>query len=284
MHVLFIGATGLVGSHTAPRLAQKFDLTLTGIKSDQLEGMEVLPLDITNWEAVETLIGSGASNGNPFDAVIYCATADYHNTNMREPEARHHYYEKCIDVNMYGIYHVFEAAWRARVPRIVNVSSMTAVMGQPRYEYIDKNTPNRANDLYAATKIFGEDVGYSYAFRAAQFGETDQIMRVLSLRLGQPYIDEEHWLAGILRWRQWREKHNIKRRKRHRHIRLQTHLDDVAQAMECALSVDVRYGIYPIISEVEDSAIDPHVWDELGYKPRWRFLSSQDKLERVRES
>src|SRR5690606_2544162 len=46
MNVLFIGATGLVGSHTVPLLRDKFALTLTGIQEDELAGMPVRKLDI----------------------------------------------------------------------------------------------------------------------------------------------------------------------------------------------------------------------------------------------
>ena len=262
MNVLYIGATGLVGSHVVPFLTAKFHLTLTGYTTDEVNGMEVLPLDLTQWDATEALIQKGAANGAPFDAVVYCATANYRENNQSDPDGRHRYFENCIEVNARGAYHVFEAAWRARVPRVVHIGSMTSVLGAPSYEYIDAETRDRPNDLYAATKVFGEHVGRSYVFRPRRRRretntEPVQTMQVLCLRLGQPFSGENHW-----------------RRSPHKPSRLAAHMEDIAQAIECALLTDIPYGIYPVVSEVENPLVDPELYAELGYKPLWRFDST----------
>ena len=261
MNVLYIGATGLVGSHVVPFLAEKFHLTLTGYTTDKVNGMEVLPLDLTQWDATETLIKNGATNGQPFDAVVYCATANYRENNQSDPDGRHRYYENCIEVNARGAYHVFEAAWRAGVSRVVHIGSMTAMLGQPVYEYIDHDTLDRPNDLYAATKIFGENVGRSYVFRPRRRRqlepETEQRMQVICLRLGQPFSGETHW-----------------RRSPHNPSRLAAHMEDIAGAIECALRTDIPYGIYPVVSDVENPLVDPSTYAELGYQPLWRFDST----------
>jgi len=41
MNVLYIGATGLVGSHVTPILKEKFDLTLTAFSEGEVKGMPV---------------------------------------------------------------------------------------------------------------------------------------------------------------------------------------------------------------------------------------------------
>lgn len=262
MNVLYIGASGLVGSHVVPILAENFHLTLTGYAADEIDGMPVLPLDLTQWDATEALVRDGNANGQPFDAVVYCATANYRENDLRDPEGRRRYYENCIEVNARGAYHVFEAAWRADVPRVIHVGSMTSYLGPPVYEYIDLDTRDRPNDLYAATKVFGEHVGRSYVFRPRHGrriqtdAEMNRSMQVLCLRLGQPFAKESNW----------------KPRPGRTH-RVPVHMEDIAQAIDCALRVDVRYGVYPIVSEVEIPFIDPGTYAELGYQPRWRFDS-----------
>lgn len=260
MKVLFIGATGLVGSHAVPFLTQKFDLTLTAFNSGNVAELEVTALDITDWEATAALIQQGTSDGKPFDAIVYCATANYRG-NSGDRDSRHRYFENCIEVNARGAYHVFEAAWRANVAKVVHIGSMTAMLGAPEYEQINAESRDRPNDLYAATKIFGEHVGRSYVFRPRQKRKTSlkpptQSMQVLCLRLGQPFIDEQHW-----------------KNSPHVGSRLATSMEDIAQAIECSLLTEVRYGVYSIVSAVENTKIDPELYAEIGYKPRWKFFN-----------
>lgn len=270
MKVLFIGATGLVGSHVIPFLKDDFDLSLAAINSGTVEGIEVTAVDICDWEAIRDFIAKGPADGETFDAVVYCATANYREHNNREPEGRRLYYENCIEVNVRGAYHVFEAAWRAHVPKVVHIGSTTSQMGRPAPEMIGAEVINQANDLYAASKIFGEQVGRSYVFRP--FGKAEmregenQQMRVLCLRLGQPFLSEEQW-----------------EKSPHKHTRQPSYVGDIAKGIACALRSDVQYGVYPIISAVNEPWVLPEATAELGYTPSWRFTEAGtiEKIEAV---
>lgn len=258
MKVLFIGATGLVGSHVVPFLKDDFDLSLAAYDSGNVEGLDVTAVDIRDWEAIETLIKSGNSDGDKFDAVVYCATANYREHEKRDPEGRHLYFENCIEVNVRGAYHVFEAAWRAGVGKVVHIGSNTAMMGRPLTEKIGAEVVNKANDLYAASKIFGEQVGRSYVFRPQGGGRCHivpkQTMQVLCLRLGQPFISEDQWAHSP-----------------YKGTYQPSYVGDIARAIACALTSKVNYGVYPIVSAVDDPWILPEAYAELGYTPRWRF-------------
>src|SRR5690606_18757307 len=224
MKVLFIGATGLVGSYTVPLLKDHFTLTLAALNSGHLAGLPVRAIDICDWDATASFIKNGA-DGQRFDAVVYCATADYHQVKMHDAEARRLYYESCIEVNARGAYHVFEAAWRAGVSRVVFIGSMTAVLGQPRYTFIDAHTPDRCNDLYAATKILSEQIGHYYSLRPTPAGSR---MQVLCLRLAQPTAAHE---PGTQRWIQSAAD-----------CAMAADMRDIASAIACALQTDVPYG------------------------------------------
>lgn len=268
MKVLFIGATGLVGSHVVPFLKDDFDLSLAAYSSGSVEGIDVTAVDICDWEAIETLIKNGTSDGDKFDAVVYCATANYREHKHGDAEGRRLYYENCIEVNVRGSYHVFEAAWRAEIPKVVHIGSTTSQMGRPRVEKVDAEVINQANDLYAASKIFGEQVGRSYVFRP--YGKTEsregeaQTMQVLCLRLGQPFTSSE----------QWENSH-------YRGTRQAAYVGDIAGAIACALRSEVPYGVYPIVSEVDNPWILPEAYAELGYTPHWKF--TQEGLFEITE-
>lgn len=254
MKVLFIGATGLVGSHAVSILKDNFEITPAALGGGEVAGMTVQDIDIVNWEAINSLVQNGAPNGGAFDAVVYCATADFHNLNLKDPECRRRYYENCIEVNARGAYHVYEAAWRAGVSRVVHIGSMTALLGRPYYDYIDSKTPDRPNDLYAATKIFGENVGRSYAFPPPHI---ERSMKVLCLRLAQPSVENE---PRTLRWIDSKES-----------CASAADVRDIASAIKCCLTTDVQYGVYPIVSLADMEFISPDSYEELGYKPQWKY-------------
>lgn len=259
MKVLFIGATGLVGSHAVAILKDKFDVTPAALNGGEVAGLPVQQIDIVKWDEIESAIKIGAPDGGKFDAVVYCATANYHIPRQTDEDLRL-YYENCIEVNARGAYHVFEAAWRAGVSRVVHIGSMTAMLGVPHYDYIGVDTPDRPNDLYAATKIFGENVGRSYAFRQPDSGQS---MKVLCLRLAQPSVEDE---PRTLRW-----------------IHSQTDcpwaadVRDIASAIECCLITDLQYGVYPVVSAADEAAIAPALYAELGYTPHWKYDFDETK-------
>lgn len=254
MKVLFIGATGLVGSHAVSILKDSFDITPAALGGGEVAGMPVLDIDIVDWNLINSTIQNGTANGGKYDAVVYCATADFHHLDRSDPESMHSYYENCIEVNARGAYHVFEAAWRAGVSRVVHIGSMTAMLGQPRYDYIDVGTPDRPNDLYASTKIFGENVGRSYAFGRPNSGKS---MKVLCLRLAQPSVEDK---PRTLRWIHSKSD-----------CGWAADVRDIASAIKCCLTTDLQYGVYPVVSIADKEFIAAALYEELGYKPQWKY-------------
>lgn len=269
MKVLFIGATGLIGSHVIPFLKDKFDLSLAALNNGIIDGLDVTAIDICDWDAIAAFLKNGTSKGDKFDAVVYCATANYREYDRKNSEDRRLYYENCIEVNVRGAYHVFEAAWRARISKVVHIGSATSMMGHPRVDNIGAEVVNQARDLYAASKIFGELVGRSYVFRPVEtkrypMGEA-HAMQVLCLRLGQPFISEEEWCQS-----------NYGR------SRMPVYVGDVARAIACALRSEIQYGVFPIVSAVADPWILPEAYAELRYTPGWKF--TEGKLIEITDS
>jgi nucleoside-diphosphate-sugar epimerase len=255
MKVLFIGATGVIGRQVVPILKEQFELTLVARGGGEIAGLPANDLDITDFEATEALVKAGDANGEPFDAIVNCAIAPYKNKDLKIREVRHAYAEDCIEVNARGAYHIYEAAARAEVPKVVYIASMTAVLGHPFPDFIDESTRDHPANIYASAKLFGEHVGRYYAYRHENEGAN---LQVICLRLGQPYRnftrhDEK-----------WPERSNRG---------LVSHFEDIAQGIQLALELDTKYGVYPIISASDTPFVDPKLYAELGYSPRWTFTS-----------
>jgi nucleoside-diphosphate-sugar epimerase len=168
------------------------------------------------------------------------------------------YHELCIDVNARGAFHLYEAAARAHIPRVVYVGSLTAVLGYPRYQVLDEEVADRPANVYAACKIFGEHAGRAYAYKELTGASG---MQVICLRLGQPYPSE----FFSMRDHQWLKTAGGRA--------LAADVRDIAFAIDCALQTDVHYGVYSIVSGSDEPYVSPELYKELGYRPQWKFTS-----------
>lgn len=246
MNVLWVGATGLVGSEVIPLLADKYHFTLAAREGGRVAGLPVREVDITNYES--TLAAMQAAG---CDAVVNCAIAQGTGSMKHSAEDRRRYNESSIDVNVRGAYYLYEAAARCGVKKFVFISSMTAIMGA-EHERVRGDEPPTPNSTYACTKLFGEQLGFSYA---QKFG-----MSVTCLRLGQPYP-----LANL-----GRRKRLEERAARIIHV----HMQDIAQAVELALAETALHTVYPIVSGSEaEPWVDLEAAAGLGYFPRYQFTA-----------
>ncbi|MBE2318198.1 NAD(P)-dependent oxidoreductase [Solirubrobacter sp. CPCC 204708] len=176
--VLITGAAGAIGTVLRPALREGLrELRLTDVvEIDDLAGNETfVRADLTDFEAVQravegvtAVVHLGAvPNEAPFDVIA--------------------------GPNLHGAYHVFEAARRADVDRIVYASSNHATGMYPVGEPLDGTVAPWPDGLYGASKVFGEALARMYVTR---FG-----MRAVCLRIGsfkaQPQEERElsTWLS-----------------------------------------------------------------------------------------
>lgn len=229
-------------------MARDFDLTLFALQGDSAElngrAQPVGALDITDFAACMAALEG-------MDAVVNCAVSDYSHHNKRNPDELMEYNETCIEVNARGAYHLYEAAVRCGAQDFVFISSLTTLLGLPEREHLDENSAIQPVNIYACTKLFGDQVGQMYA----SHGE----LRVKSLRLGQPYRSgrgfDNRWPYGSSRARG-----------------VNVAAEDIARAIKAALtSPQVSYGAYPIVSRSDNEWIDPDSAREIGYEPIYNF-------------
>lgn len=247
MRVLFVGATGVIGRQVVPVLAESFDLKLAAREAGRIADIAVQQCDIRDYDQVETLV-------RDVDAVVNCAIETPRRTGGKliddcTPDEIMQYNHGAIDVNTRGAYHLYEAAARQGIRKFVFISSMTAVMGHPKYERIPEEPTARASNFYACTKLFGEQLGAVYSNTTS--------LEVICLRLGQPYpsmtyFDNLQLLSPTERG-------------------LMVAVQDVAQAMRCALESEAGPGIYPVLSESDSAWVDTSVCRQIGYSPNYLF-------------
>src|SRR5512146_2276836 len=72
-------------------------------------------------------------------------------------------WQTILNANIIGCYNLFEAAYRAKVKRVVFASSNHAMGFYPRSEKIGVNVTVKPDSRYGISKAFGEAVGSFYA-------------------------------------------------------------------------------------------------------------------------
>ena len=102
-------------------------------------------------------------------------------------------WQTILNSNIVGCYNLFEAAYRAKVQRVVFASSNHAVGFYPRAQKIGVDVTLRPDSRYGVSKAFGEAIGAFYADKHS--------LRVTCLRIGNVAdapIDQRRlsiWLA-----------------------------------------------------------------------------------------
>lgn len=249
--VLMVGAAGTIGREIIPLLAPSFDLVLADRNPGEIEGRKIQSLDITNLDEVRA-----AMQG--MDAVVHLAIAtlrDYvtDRANFLKDQGDDYlrFNEVMIEVNVRGTYHVFEAAREAGVKRVVFISSATIFMGMPRYGSVHDDLRPRPSNIYAVTKLWGEQLGEYYSRRDG--------MTVYCLRYGNPY--PQNVPSKMEAWKKQPPGQCL----------LVTY-EDIAGSIEAALTKQggPAFGAYTILSACDDPVFDSSKAAEIGWKPKTR--------------
>jgi UDP-glucose 4-epimerase len=175
MRVTIVGGAGFVGLNIAQHLLERGDAVTLFDRADlpavarkefarHEKRLRVLQGDVTDRAAVESAIGTG-SDALVLGAAITAGVA----RDAAEPEG-------ILAVNLLAQIPMLEAARRAKVRRVINLSSGSAygASGQ-RHEILDETTPCDPQSLYALSKFASERV----AARLADLWHTD----IVSVRL-----------------------------------------------------------------------------------------------------
>ncbi len=233
--VLVTGATGEVGRGVLPWLAERFSLRLLSLDPPGDDPRRI-QADLLDWDALSSAM-------QDVDAVLHLAVAPGHCGVYEDDD----FNDRRFDVNVKGTFHVFEAARRAQVRRIVHVSSLMVVWGYGSAALVPGDAPPRPVGAYALTKALSEQIAHHYAGASG--------LEVVTLRIAAPLdVDDPECLRRPVRPQQ-------------------VPLPDLAQAFVRALTVPLaRYETVTIVGESSR-----RMWDleparrVLGYEPRYRL-------------
>jgi uronate dehydrogenase len=144
--ILITGPGGRVGTRIAPLLREQFALRLFDSKPLESQGDdEVIQGDIRDAEQLERACRGVA-------AMIHLAAVpdedDFHT--------------RLLPMNLVGVYHAFEAARRAGVPKVIFASTGQTVLEYGPGVWVTPEMPPRPATVYAATKLFGEALARYY--------------------------------------------------------------------------------------------------------------------------
>ena len=232
--VLITGATGEIARGVLPFLEQGFDLRLLALDPPGDDPRRI-QADVLDWDAL-----SRSMTG--VDAMLHLAVATGHSGPYEDDP----FNDVRFDINVKGTFHVFEAARRAGVRRVVHVSSLMVVWGHGADGPVAADAAPRPAGTYALTKYLSEEIARQYA------GD----MEVVVLRISAPLDLSDPDI----------------RRKRIRPQ--QVPYPDLAEACRCALTAPLR-DRFLLTTIVGNSA--RCVWDldharrTLGYVPTCRL-------------
>ncbi|NKB64188.1 MAG: NAD-dependent epimerase/dehydratase family protein [Gammaproteobacteria bacterium] len=161
--IVLTGAAGRLGSYLREPLSKLADEL---VSSDRVEdigntypGETYQRADLTNYQEIHDLL-EGA------DMVVHFGAVG--------DEAP---FETILGPNIVGAYHVWEAAFKQKVRRVVYASSIHAVGMHKKTDFIGIDAPHKPDTFYGLAKCFSEDLASLYWDKR---GVESVCMRILS--------------------------------------------------------------------------------------------------------
>ena len=148
-------------------------------------------------------------------------------------------FEEILGANICGVFHIYEAARRHGVKRVIFASSNHVIGFYKQNEFIDANAPRRPDSYYGLSKSYGEDMASFYFDR---YG-----IETVSIRIGSSF-PEPHNRRMMSTWLSY---------------------SDLTQLLERALyTPNVGHTVVYGMSDNHNLWWDNHLATHLGYQPK----------------
>ena len=185
------------------------------------ESEEVVPCDLSDKQAVHQLVEG-------VDAILH-----FGGVSVERP------FEEILGANISGVFHIYEAARKHGVKRVIFASSNHVIGFYKQDQTLDALSPRRPDGYYGLSKSYGEDVASFYFDR---YG-----IETVSIRIGSSFPEPQNrrmmstWLS----------------------------FDDLTQLIECSLyTPNVGHTVVYGVSANRDVWWDNSQAAHLGYKPK----------------
>ncbi|GAB7528532.1 NAD(P)-dependent oxidoreductase [Pseudomonas sp. 3A(2025)] len=148
-------------------------------------------------------------------------------------------FEEILGANISGVFHIYEAARRHGVKRVIFASSNHVIGFYSQDQVIDAHSPRRPDSYYGLSKSYGEDMASFYFDR---YG-----IETVSLRIGSSFAEPLN----------------------HRMLNTWLSYDDLTQLIERALyAPDVGHTVVYGVSDNQTVWWDNRLASHLGYEPK----------------
>ncbi|MFN4098044.1 MAG: NAD-dependent epimerase/dehydratase family protein, partial [Sphingomonas sp.] len=164
--LLLTGAAGHLGRELRPRLRARCDRLRLSDRApigDLTDGEEFVRVELGDADAVRDLVAG-------VDAIVHLG-----GVSTEQPWA------PILEANIVGVYHLYEAARRHGVKRIVFASSNHVTGFSRQDEVVGPKDPVRPDGLYGLSKAFGENLAQLYWDRWR--------IETVSLRIGSAFAE-----------------------------------------------------------------------------------------------
>jgi uronate dehydrogenase len=163
--VLLTGAAGGLGKVLRERLCPFADVLrlsdIANLAPAQGAFEEVVPCNLADKAAVDALVAG-------CDAIVHLG-----GVSVERP------FEEVLEANIKGVFHIYEAARRHGVKRVVFASSNHVIGFYRQSEKLDAHAARRPDGYYGLSKSFGEDVAQFYFDRWG--------IETVSIRIGSSF-------------------------------------------------------------------------------------------------
>lgn len=164
--ILLTGAAGGLGKVLRPHLSTLAELArLSDIvpMQEAASGEECVVCDLSNKAAVDALVAG-------CDAIVHLG-----GVSVERP------FEEVLEANIKGVFHIYEAARRHHVKRVIFASSNHVVGFHEQGQTIDTDCAKRPDGYYGLSKAYGEDLSRFYFDR---YG-----VETVCLRIGSSFAE-----------------------------------------------------------------------------------------------
>jgi uronate dehydrogenase len=234
--ILITGAAGRIGSML--RRALTDDATLAAHYGQQASLLVTDMIDPGPSTGRDSVVAGDLADATFVDTLF----ADRHIVAIIHlaGHAREAGWDVLLDANIRSSINIWEAARKHAVDRVLFASSNHAVGFYPRNWTIDHRVTQRPDTRYGLTKVFGEELGFLYAYK---FG-----IRAFSMRIGT-FTPEPTSHRGLSSW--------VSRR-------------DMAALVRIGLTADYTCETVYGVSNNARSFWDNSAAERLGYRPQDR--------------
>ena len=222
--ILLTGAAGGLGRvlretlKPMTRILRVSDIQSLG---EAAEGEELHPCNLADRQAVDDMVQG-------CDAIVHMG-----GVSVERP------FEEILEGNIKGIFHIYEAARRHGVRRVIFASSNHAVGFYPQSQTIDASLPTKPDGYYGLSKAYGENMASFYHDR---YG-----IETLTIRIGSCFPEPQD----------------------RRQMQIWLSYRDLTQLIGCGLfTPDIGHTIVFGMSDNQHAWWDNRLAEHLGYKPQ----------------